>query len=321
MARIYENLADTFGNTPLVKIPRLNKGLGGTVLVKMESFNPAGSVKDRIGVSMIEDAERNGRLLPGMTILEPTSGNTGIALAFVAAAKGYPLILVMPDTMTVERRNLLKAYGAQVVLTPGAQGMTGAINRANEIFASAQSKYFMPQQFENPANPEIHRRTTAEEIWRDTDGSVDVVVAAVGTGGTITGVGEVLKSRKPEVRMIAVEPDASPVLSGGKPGPHKIQGTGGGFVPKVLNTKIYEEVIRITDDDAIAMARRLAREEGMLVGISSGANVAAALAVAARPEMKGKTIVTIGCDTGERYLSNPVFADQEAVVVEPALVG
>jgi len=321
MARIYENLADTFGNTPLVKIPRLNKGLGGTVLVKMESFNPAGSVKDRIGVSMIEDAERNGRLLPGMTILEPTSGNTGIALAFVAAAKGYPLILVMPDTMTVERRNLLKAYGAQVVLTPGAQGMTGAINRANEILASAQSKYFMPQQFENPANPEIHRRTTAEEIWRDTDGSVDVVVAAVGTGGTITGVGEVLKSRKPEVRMIAVEPDASPVLSGGKPGPHKIQGTGGGFVPKVLNTKIYEEVIRITDDDAIAMARRLAREEGMLVGISSGANVAAALAVAARPEMKGKTIVTIGCDTGERYLSNPVFADQEAVVVEPALVG
>jgi len=321
MARIYENLADTFGNTPLVKIPRLNKGLGGTVLVKMESFNPAGSVKDRIGVSMIEDAERNGRLLPGMTILEPTSGNTGIALAFVAAAKGYSLILVMPDTMTIERRNLLKAYGAQVVLTPGAQGMTGAINRANEIFASAQSKYFMPQQFENPANPEIHRRTTAEEIWRDTDGSVDVVVAAVGTGGTITGVGEVLKSRKPEVRMIAVEPDASPVLSGGKPGPHKIQGTGGGFVPKVLNTKIYEEVIRITDDDAIAMARRLAREEGMLVGISSGANVAAALAVAARPEMKGKTIVTIGCDTGERYLSNPVFADQEAVVVEPALVG
>jgi len=320
MARIYENLADTFGNTPLVKIPRLNKGLGATVLVKMESFNPAGSVKDRIGVAMIEDAERNGRLLPGMTILEPTSGNTGIALAFVAAAKGYPLILVMPDTMTVERRNLLKAYGAQVVLTPGAQGMTGALNRANEILAGAPSKYFMPQQFENPANPEIHRRTTAEEIWRDTDGGVDVVISAVGTGGTITGVGEVLKSRKPEVRMIAVEPDASPVLSGGKPGPHKIQGTGAGFVPKILNTKIYDEVIRVTDADAIAMARRLAREEGMLVGISSGANVAAALAVAARPEMKGKTIVTIGCDTGERYLSNPVFAEQEAVVVEPALV-
>ena len=320
MARIYENLADTFGNTPLVKIPRLNKGLGGTVLVKLESFNPAGSVKDRIGVAMIEDAERNGRLLPGMTILEPTSGNTGIALAFVAAAKGYPLILVMPDTMTVERRNLLKAYGAQVVLTPGAQGMPGAIDRANQILASAPSKYFMPQQFENPANPEIHRRTTAEEIWRDTDGGVDVFVAAVGTGGTLTGVGEVLKSRKPEVKMIAVEPDASPVLSGGKPGPHKIQGTGGGFIPKILNTKIYEEVIRITDADAIAMTRRLAREEGMLVGISSGANVVAALAVAARPEMKGKTIVTIGCDTGERYLSNPVFAEQEAVVVEPALV-
>jgi len=320
MARIFDNLADTFGNTPLVKIPRLNNGLGGTVLVKMESFNPAGSVKDRIGVAMIEDAERNGRLLPGMTILEPTSGNTGIALAFVAAAKGYPLILVMPDTMTIERRNLLKAYGAQVVLTPGAQGMPGAINRANEILATAPSKYFMPQQFENPANPEVHRRTTAEEIWRDTDGAVDVFVAAVGTGGTITGVGEVLKSRKPEVKSIAVEPDASPVLSGGKPGPHKIQGTGGGFVPKILNTSIYEEVIRITDADAIAMARRLAREEGMLVGISSGANVAAALAVAARPEMRGKTIVTIACDTGERYLSNPVFAEQEAVVVEPALV-
>jgi cysteine synthase len=319
MARIYENLADTFGNTPLVKIPRLNKGIPATILVKMESFNPAGSVKDRIGVSMIEDAERRGRLLPGMTILEPTSGNTGIALAFVAAAKGYPLILVMPDTMTIERRNLLKAYGAQVVLTPGAQGMTGALNRANEILAAAPSKYFMPQQFENPANPEIHRRTTAEEIWRDTDGAVDVVVSAVGTGGTITGVGEVLKARKPGVQMIAVEPDSSPVLSGGKAGPHKIQGTGAGFVPKVLNTEIYGEVIRVTDADAIAMARRLAREEGMLVGISSGANVAAALQVAARPENRGKTIVTIGCDTGERYLSNPVFAEQESVVVEPAL--
>ncbi len=320
MARIYDNLADTFGNTPLVKIPHLAKGLPATVLVKMESFNPAGSVKDRIGVAMIEAGERDGRLLPGMTILEPTSGNTGIALAFVAAAKGYPLILVMPDTMTIERRNLLKAYGAQVVLTPGAEGMPGALRRCGEILASAPGKYFMPQQFENPANPEIHRRTTAEEIWRDTDGGVDVVVAAIGTGGTITGVGEVLKSRKSGVKIIAVEPDASPVLSGGKPGPHKIQGTGTGFIPKVLNTDVYDEVIRVTDADAIATARRLAREEGMLVGISTGANVWAALAVAARSESKGKTIVTIGCDTGERYLSNAVFAEQEATIVEPALV-
>jgi cysteine synthase A len=320
MARIYENLADTFGNTPLVKLPRLARGLPATVLVKMESFNPAGSVKDRIGVAMIEAAERDGRLRPGMTILEATSGNTGIALAFVAAAKGYALILVMPDTMTIERRNLLRAYGAQVVLTPGAEGMPGALRRANEILAGAPAKFFMPQQFENPANPEIHRRTTAEEIWRDTDGAVDVVVSAVGTGGTITGVGEVLKARKSGVVMIAVEPDSSPVLSGGKPGPHKIQGTGAGFVPKVLNTEIYDEVIRVTDADAIATTRRLAREEGMLVGISTGANVWAALAVAARPELRGKTIVTIGCDTGERYLSNPVFADQDATIVEPALV-
>lgn len=320
MARIYENLADTFGNTPLVKIPRLNEGIPATILVKMESFNPAGSVKDRIGVSMIEAGERDGRLLPGMTILEPTSGNTGIALAFVAAAKGYPLILIMPDTMTIERRNLLRAYGAQVVLTPGAEGMPGAVRRANEIYAGAPGKYFMPQQFENPANPEIHRRTTAEEIWRDTDGAVDVVVSAIGTGGTITGVGEVLKARKPTVKMVAVEPDASPVLSGGKPGPHKIQGTGAGFVPKVLNTEIYDEVIRVTDADAIATTRRLAREEGMLVGISTGANVWASLQVAARPQSRGKTIVTIGCDTGERYLSNPVFSEQEATIVEPALV-
>ncbi len=321
MARIYENLADTFGNTPLVKIPRLNDGLPGTILVKMESFNPAGSVKDRIGVSMIEAAERDGRLLPGMKILEPTSGNTGIALAFVAAAKGYQCILVMPDTMTMERRNLLKAYGAQVLLTPGAEGMKGAIAKAAEIQATDPAKYYVPQQFENPANPEVHRRTTAEEIWRDTDGAVDIFVAMVGTGGTITGVGEVLKERKPGIKIIAGEPDASPVLSGGNPGPHKIQGTGTGFVPKVLDTSVYEEVIKVTDADAIAMARRAAREEGMLVGISAGANIWAALQVAARPESKGKTIVTIGCDTGERYLSNPVFADQDAVVVEPALVG
>jgi cysteine synthase len=320
MSRIYDNLADTFGNTPLVKIPRLNAGLPGTVLVKMESFNPAGSVKDRIGVWMIESAERDGRLLPGMTILEPTSGNTGIALAFVAAAKGYKCILVMPDTMTIERRNLLKAYGAQVVLTPGAEGMKGAIAKAQEIATTGPGKYFVPQQFENPANPEIHRRTTAEEIWRDTDGNVDVFVAMVGTGGTITGVGDVLKERKPGVKIIAGEPDASPILSGGTPGPHKIQGTGTGFVPKILDTKVYSEVIRVTDADAIATARRLAREEGVLVGISSGANIWAALQVAARPESKGKTIVTIACDTGERYLSNPVFADQESFIVEPALV-
>jgi len=320
MARIYENVTDTFGNTPLVKIPRLNAGLPGMVLVKLESFNPGGSVKDRIGVSMIEAAERDGRLLPGMKILEPTSGNTGIALAFVAAAKGYQCILVMPDTMTIERRSLLKAYGAQVILTPGADGMKGAIAKAMDIYTAEPNKFFMPQQFENPANPEIHRRTTAEEIWRDTDGAVDVFVAMVGTGGTITGVGEVLKERKPGVKVIAGEPDASPVLSGGAPGPHKIQGTGTGFVPKVLDTKVYEEVVRVSDADAIAMTRRAAREEGLLVGISSGANIWAALHVAARPESAGKTIVTIGCDTGERYLSNPVFAEQDAVVVEPALI-
>jgi cysteine synthase A len=320
MARIYDSLADTFGNTPLVKLPRMNQGLGATVLVKMESFNPAGSVKDRIGVAMIEAAERDGRLRPGVTIVEPTSGNTGIALAFVAAAKGYPIVLTMPETATIERRNLLRAYGAQVVLTPGSDGMPGAIRKAQGIVESDPARYFMPQQFDNPANPAIHKRTTAEEIWRDTDGAVDIFIAAVGTGGTITGVGELLKERKPASKIIAVEPDASPVLSGGKPGPHKIQGTGAGFVPSVLDTSIYDEIIRVTDADAIATARRAAREEGMLVGISSGANIYAALQVAARPESKGKIIVTIGCDTGERYLSNPVFAEQEAVVVEASLV-
>ncbi|MDQ6930623.1 MAG: cysteine synthase A [Candidatus Eremiobacteraeota bacterium] len=320
MARIYDNIADTFGNTPLVKIPRLSRGLDATVLVKMESRNPAGSVKDRIGVSMIEAAEREGRLRPDTVIIEPTSGNTGIALAFVAAAKGYACILTMPDTMTIERRSLLKAYGAQVVLTPGADGMKGAIAKATAIRDSNPGKYFMPSQFENPANPEIHRRTTAEEIWRDTDGNVDIFIAAVGTGGTITGVSEVIKSRRPSFRAIAVEPDASPVLSGGAPGPHKIQGTGAGFIPAILDTKSYDEVIRVTNEDAITMARRAAREEGMLVGISAGANIWAALQVAARPESKGKTIVTIGCDTGERYLSNPVFADQDANVIEASLV-
>jgi cysteine synthase A len=319
MARIYDSIVDTFGNTPLVRIPRLNKGLGATVLVKLESFNPAGSVKDRIGVAMIETAEREGRLRPDTVIVEPTSGNTGIALAFVAAAKGYPIILTMPETMTVERRNLLKAYGAQLVLTPGAEGMKGAIAKAKEIHDSNPGKYFMPSQFDNPANPEIHRRTTAEEIWRDTDGNVDVFIAGVGTGGTITGVGEVLKERKPGVTIITVEPDTSTVLSGGAPGPHKLQGFAPGFIPSILDTHVYSEVIKASFEDSVATSRRLAREEGILVGISAGANVWAALQVAARPEFAGKTIVTIGCDTGERYLSNPLFAEQEATIVEPAL--
>ena len=320
MARIYDSIADTFGNTPLVKIPRLNRGLGATILVKLESQNPAGSVKDRIGVAMIEAAEREGRLRPDTVIIEPTSGNTGIALAFVAAAKGYPLILTMPDTMTIERRNLLKAYGAQLVLTPGAEGMKGAIAKAKEIHASDPAKYFMPGQFENPANPDIHRRTTAEEIWRDTDGKVDVFIAGVGTGGTVTGVGQVLKARKPGVTIITVEPDTSTVLSGGSPGPHKLQGFAPGFVPAVLDTHVYSEVIKASYDDSIATARRLAREEGILAGISSGANVWAALQVAARPEFAGKTIVVIVCDTGERYLSHPLYAEQDANVVEAVLV-
>jgi cysteine synthase A len=320
MAKIYDNVADTVGNTPLVRIPRLGRDLPGEVLVKLESFNPAGSVKDRIGISMIEAAEREGRLRPDTVIVEPTSGNTGIALAFVAAAKGYPIILVMPDTMTIERRNLLKAYGAQVVLTPGSDGIKGAIAKAEEIRASNPAKYFVPQQFENPANPAIHRNTTAEEIWRDTDGKVDVVISAVGTGGTITGIGEVLRERNANLKIVAVEPDASPVLSGGTPSPHKIQGIGTGFVPGVLNTDVYTEIVRVTDADAIATARRAARAEGLLVGISSGAAIWAALRVASRPESSGKTIVAIAADNGERYLSNPVFAEQEAVVIEPALV-
>jgi cysteine synthase A len=319
VARIYESIIDTFGNTPLVKIPRLNKGLGGTILVKLESFNPAGSVKDRIGISMIEAAEREGRLRPDTVIVEPTSGNTGIALAFVAAAKGYPLILTMPETMTLERRNLLKAYGAQLVLTPGAEGMKGAIAKAKAIHDSNPAKYFMPGQFDNPANVEIHRRTTAEEIWRDTDGKVDVFVAGVGTGGTVTGVGQVLKERKPSVTIITVEPDTSTVLSGGAPGPHKLQGFAAGFVPSILDTKVYSEVIKASYDDSIAISRRMAREEGILVGISSGANIWSAMQVAARPEFAGKLIVTIGADTGERYLSHPLFAEIDTPVVEAAL--
>jgi cysteine synthase A len=320
VARIYDSIIDTVGNTPLVKISRVNKGLGGTVLVKLESFNPAGSVKDRIGVAMIEAAERDGRLRPDTVIVEPTSGNTGIGLAFVAAAKGYPIILTMPETMTLERRSLLKAYGAQLVLTPGADGMKGAIAKAKEIHASNPGKYFMPGQFENPANPEIHRRTTAEEIWRDTDGNVDVFIAGVGTGGTVAGVGQILKERKPGVTIMTVEPDTSLVLSGGKPGPHKLQGFAAGFIPEVLDTHVYSEVITVSFDDAIATARRLAREEGLLLGISSGANIWAALQVAARPQFAGKTIVTIGADTGERYLSSPLYAEIDNPVVEAALV-
>ena len=319
MGRIYENLADTFGNTPLVKIPRLSKGLKATVLVKMESFNPAGSVKDRIGIAMIEAAEREGKLKPGKIVIEPTSGNTGIALAFVCAAKGYPLILTMPDTMTLERRNLLRAYGAQLILTPGADGIKASIAKAIEIRDSEPDLYFMPDQFQNPANPAIHRRTTGEEIWRDTDGAVDIFVAGVGTGGTITGTGELLRSRKPEVECIAVEPDTSCVLSGGQPGPHRIQGIGTGFIPGVLNTKVYNEVIQVSVDDAFATSRRLAREEGMLVGISSGANVWATLQVAGRPQNAGKTIVTVAADTGERYLSSPLFTEFDAPIVQRAL--
>ncbi|TAM78333.1 cysteine synthase A [bacterium] len=321
MARIYDNLADTFGNTPLVKVPRLNAGLPGTVLVKMESFNPGGSVKDRIGISMIEAAERAGLLKPGTIIVEPTSGNTGIALAFVAAAKGYPTVLVMPDTATLERRNLLRAYGAQVVLTPGAEGMPGAIKRTQEIVARDPARCFVPSQFDNLANPEVHYRTTGEEIWRDTDGRVDVLVSIVGTGGTISGAGQLLKERKSSVKVIAGEPATSPVLSGGKPGPHKIQGAGAGFVPKVLDTSVYDEVITVSNEDAIETARRAAREEGMLVGISTGGNIWIALQVAARKEMTGKTIVTFACDTGERYLSNPVFAEQEERLILPEFAG
>jgi cysteine synthase A len=319
MARIYDSIIDTFGNTPLVKIPKLNKGLGGTVLVKLESFNPAGSVKDRIGIAMIEAAEREGRLRPDTVIVEPTSGNTGVALAFVAAAKGYPIILTMPETMTIERRNLLKAYGAQLVLTPGADGMKGAIAKAKEIHASDPGKYFMPGQFDNPANPAIHYKTTGEEIWRDTDGKVDAFVAGVGTGGTVTGVGKLLTERNPNVYIATVEPDTSTVLSGGAPGPHKLQGFAPGFVPSILDTHIYKEVFKASYDDSIATSRRLAREEGILVGISAGSNVWAALQLAARPEFAGKTIVTIGCDTGERYLSHPLFSEIDTPLVEAAL--
>jgi len=307
MGRIYEDLTKTIGNTPLVRLNRVTKGLDATVLVKLESFNPLSSVKDRIGISMIEAAEKAGHIKEDTIILEPTSGNTGIALAFVSAAKGYRLVLVMPETMSIERRKLLKALGADLILTPGSQGMKGAVSTAEEMLAKDPRYYYIPQQFRNPANPEIHRKTTAEEIWRDTDGKVDILVAGVGTGGTITGIADVIKSRKPGFKAIAVEPSASPVLSGGKPGPHKIQGLAPGFVPDVLRLDLVDEIVRVEYEDAIKTARRLAREEGILVGISSGAAAWAGLQVAGRPENKGKQIVVILPDTGERYLSTELF--------------
>jgi len=306
--KIANNATELIGNTPLVRLNRVTEGAAATVAAKLEFYNPAHSVKDRIGVAMIDAAEKAGKITKDTIIVEPTSGNTGIALAMVCAARGYKCVLVMPDTMSKERRMLLRAYGADLILTPGSEGMGGAIRKANEIVES-DPRYFLPQQFENPANPEIHRRTTAEEIWRDTAGQVDFVVAGIGTGGTITGVGEVLKARKPEVKMVAVEPDASPVLSGGQKGPHPIQGIGAGFVPKVLNTTVYDEIIRVTGDDAFKTARRMAREEGLLVGISSGAATWAAVQVAKRPENAGKLIVVIIPSFGERYLSTALFAD------------
>jgi len=303
------SITELVGRTPLIRLNRISDETGAEVLGKLESFNPGGSVKDRIGVAMIEAAERDGRIAPGRTtLIEPTSGNTGVALAMVAAARGYDLVLTMPDTFSMERRALLKAYGARLVLTPGSEGMAGAVDRAAQL-ADELDDAFVPQQFENAANPEAHRLTTAEEIWDDTGGEIDVFVAGVGTGGTLTGVGRVLKERKPDVRVVAVEPSDSPVLSGGAPGPHRIQGIGAGFVPSVLDEQVYDEVLTASDDVAFRVARALAREEGVLVGISAGANVWAAGELARRDGMRGKVVVTVLCDTGERYLSTPLFAD------------
>jgi len=304
-SRIYDNIIDAIGGTPLVKLQKVGANLPGTVLGKVESFNPLNSVKCRIGVAMLAAAERDGKLKPDSVIIEPTSGNTGIGLAFACAAKGYELILTMPETMSVERRRLAKMLGAKVVLTPGNEGMNGSVKKAKELTTQISGS-FMPLQFENPANPQVHRDTTAEEIWQDTAGKVDIFVAGVGTGGTITGVGEVLKSRNKAIQIVAVEPEASPVLSGGRPGPHRIQGIGAGFIPKVLNRSIIDEIIQVTNDDAIDTARRVSLEEGILIGISSGAAVWAALQLAARPENKGKIIVTMLPDSGERYLSTPL---------------
>jgi cysteine synthase len=308
MAKIFDDITKTTGRTPLVRINKLSQGTGAVILAKLEFFNPLSSIKDRIGVAMIVDAERSGKLKKDSVIIEPTSGNTGIALAFVAAAKGYKLILTMPDTMSVERRQLLKILGAEIVLTDGVKGMKGAVEKAEELVKKVPNAY-MPQQFNNPVNPQIHRQTTAEEIWADTDGAVDIFVAGIGTGGTISGVGEVLKKRKPTVKIIGVEPLDSPVLSGGKAGAHKIQGIGAGFVPQVLDTKILDEIIKVSNDDAGDIARKLARQEGIFVGISSGAAMQAALEIARRKESKGKTIVVIFPDTGERYLSTWLFQE------------